>query len=178
LDNITRDWVAPCFTRYGKEAPSAPVSFEDNMTTQRPYTRVSRIAITILSIALAACAGSQSRMASYGPAAPAAAQALTFKFDNQGRDHVHVYLIGQRREWLLGRVEPGATARLRLPDDVFDSDPGFVRLAVLSGGGVSQMAARDPRAQLTISQDPSLLLTRRWQFAQGQLTSLGRTAAR
>ena len=38
--------------------------------------------------------------------------------------------------------------------------------------------ARDPRAQFTISQDPSLLLTRRWQFAQGQLTSLGRSAAR
>ena len=147
------------------------------MTTQRPYTRVSRIAITILTIALAACAGSRSRMATYG-SSPAAAQAMTFRFDNQGRDHVHVYLVGQRREWLLGRVEPGATAKLRLPDDVFDSDPGFVRLAVLAGGGVSQMAARDPRAQLTISQDPSLLLTRRWQFAQGQLTSLGRTAAR
>jgi hypothetical protein len=65
-----------------------------------------------------------------------------------------------------------------MPDDVFDSDPGFVRLAVLSGGGVSQLAARHPRAQLTISQDPSMLLARRWQFAQGQLTSLGRTAAR
>jgi hypothetical protein len=147
------------------------------MTTQRPYTRVSRIAMTILTIALAACAGSQSRMATYGPSS-AAAHAMTFRFDNQGRDHVYVYLVGQRREWLLGRVEPGATAKLRLPDDVFDSDPGFVRLAVLSGGGVSQLAARDPRAQLTISQDPSLLLTRRWQFAQGQLTSLGRTAAR
>jgi hypothetical protein len=49
---------------------------------------------------------------------------------------------------------------------------------VLSGGGVSQLAARDPRAQITISQDPSMLLARRWQFAQGQLTSLGRTAAR
>ena len=147
------------------------------MTTQRPYSLVSRTAITILTLALAACAGPQTRMATYGPS-PIEVRALTFRFDNQGRDHVHVYLIGQRREWLLGRVEPGAVATLRMPDDVFDSDPGFVRLAVLSGGGVSQLAARDPRAQLTISQDPSMLLTRRWQFAQGQLTSLGRTAAR
>jgi hypothetical protein len=147
------------------------------MTTQRPYTLVSRTAITILTIALAACGGPQSRTATYGPS-PVEARTLTFRFDNQGRDHVHVYLIGQRRQWLLGRVEPGVVATLRMPDDVFDSDPGFVRLAVLSGGGVSQLAARDPRAQLTISQDPSMLLARRWQFAQGQLTSLGRTAAR
>ena len=147
------------------------------MTTQRPYSLVSRTAITILTLALAACAGPHTRVATYGPA-PVEARGLAFRFDNQGRDHVHVYLIGQRREWLLGRVEPGAVATLRLPDDVFDSDPGFVRLAVVSGGGVSQLAARDPRAQLTIAQDPSMLLARRWQFSQGQLTSLGRTAAR
>lgn len=146
------------------------------MTTQRPYTRVSHIAITILTVALAACGGSQSRMATYGPS-PAEARTLTIRFDNQARDAVHVYLIGQRREWVLGRVEPGAVAMLRMPDDVFDSDPGFVQLAVLAGG-VSQRAARDPRTQITISQDPSLLLARRWQFAQGQLTSLGRSAAR
>ena len=147
------------------------------MTTQRPYTLVSRTAITILTLTLAACTGSPSRMATYGPS-PVEARALTIRFDNQARDYVHVYLVGQRRECLLGRVEPGAVAALRLPDDVFDSDPGFVRLAVLAGGGVSQAAARDPRAQFTISQDPSLLLTRHWQFAQGQLTSLGRSAAR
>lgn len=146
------------------------------MTTQRPYTRVSRIAITILTLALAACGGPQSRMATYGPS-PVEARTPTIRFDNQARDAVHVYLIGQRREWVLGRVEPGAVATLRMPDDLFDSDPGFVQLAVLAGG-VSQRAARDPRTQLTISQDPSMLLSRRWQFAQGQLTSFGRTAAR
>ena len=146
------------------------------MTTQRPYTLVSRTAITILTLGLAACAGSQTRMATYGPA-PVEARPPTIRFDNQARDAVHVYLIGQRREWLLGRVEPGAVATLRMPDDVFDSDPGFVQLAVLAGG-VSQKAARDPHTQLTISQDPSMILARRWQFAQGQLTSLARSAAR
>ena len=147
------------------------------MTTQRPYTVVSRTAITILTLALAACAGPQARLATDGLSAMEA-RALTLRFDNQGRDHVHVDLIGQRREWLLGRVEPGAVATLRMPDDVFDGDPGFVRLAVLSGGGVSQAAARDPRAQFTIAQDPSFILARHWQFSQGQLMSLGRSAAR
>ena len=146
------------------------------MTTQRPYTLVSRIAITILTLALAACAGSQSHMATYGPPSVEAGSP-TIRFDNQARNAVHVYLVGQQREWLLGRVEPGAVATLRLPDDVFDSDPGFVQLAVLAGG-VSQRAARDPRAQLTIAQDPSMLLSRRWQFAQGQITSLARSASR
>ena len=147
------------------------------MTTQRPYTLVSRTAITILMLALGACAGSGARSATYGPST-IEAHSLTIRFDNQALDHVHVYLIGQRREWLLGRVEPGAVAMLRMPDDVFDSDPGYVRLAVLAGGGVSQTAARDPRALLTISQDPSTILSRGWRFSQGQLTSLGRTAAR
>ena len=147
------------------------------MTTPRVHALVSVASTIVLTLGLAACAGAPVRAGLPDPA-PAEATSLAIRFDNQATDYVHVYLVGQRREWLLGRVEPGATARLRLPDDVFDSDPGFVRLAVLGGGGVSQMAARDPRAQLTISQDPSLLLTRRWQFAQGQLTSLGRTAAR
>jgi len=146
------------------------------MTTQRPYTLVSRTAITILMLALAACAGSQSHMATYGPSS-IEARTPTIRFDNQARDAVHVYLIGQQREWLLGRVEPGAVAKLRMPDDVFDSDPGFVQLGVLAGG-VSQRAARDPRTQLTISQDPSKLVSQRWQYAQGQLTSLARSASR
>ena len=131
------------------------------MTTLRAYTVVSRIAITILALAASGCAGSQARSATYG-VSPAESQPLTIRFDNQARDHVHVYLIGQRREWLLGRVEPGGVATLRLPEDVFDSDPGFVQLGVLAGGNVTQRAARDPRVQLTISQDPSSLLTRRW----------------
>lgn len=141
------------------------------MTTLRAYTHVSRVAITILTLASGACAGSQVRSAAYD-ASPAASQSHTIRFDNGARDYVHVYLVGQRREWLLGRVEPGAVATLRLPEEVFDSDPGFVQLAVLAGSSVTQRAARDPRSQLTISQDPSSILSRRWKFSQGELTSL------
>ena len=49
------------------------------MTTQRPYTLVSRTAITILTLALAACSGSQTRMATYGPS-PIEARALTKRY--------------------------------------------------------------------------------------------------
>src|SRR5436190_1346965 len=147
------------------------------MTTPRPYALVSLIAMTILTLSLGACGGSASHTAVYRPAPMESpiesARALTFRFDNQARDHVYVYLVGQRREWLLGRVERGAVATLQLPDDVLDSDPGFVQLAVLTGGGMSLRAARDPRAQLTIAQDPSAIVSQQWRMAQGQLTSLG-----
>lgn len=141
------------------------------MTAPHPHTRVSLTAITILTLSLGACAGPARRTATYGPS-PTQVAETTFRFDNEGRDHVHVYLIGQRREWLLGRVEPGSIAALRIPDDLFDTDPGFVQLAVITGGGVSQNAALDPRAQRTIAQEPAGILSRRWQLAQGQLTSL------
>jgi hypothetical protein len=143
---------------------------EVDMTTLGMRALVS-LGVT-LSVSLAACAGSPARAAVGGDAPAEAAAPLAIRFDNQEREHVHVYLVGEKREWLLGRVEPGAIATLRIPDDLFDSDPGFVQLAVITGGGVSQRAARDPRAQFTIAQDPSGILSHRWQLAQGQLTSL------
>jgi hypothetical protein len=32
---------------------------------------------------------------------------LTIRFDNAAQSYVDVYLIGQQREWRLGRVEAG-----------------------------------------------------------------------
>ena len=141
------------------------------MTTPRPYALVSRTAITILTLALGGCSGTAARSAASAPS-PLEASAATLRFDNQGREQVHVYLVGEKREWLLGRVEPGAVATLRIPEESLASNPGFVQLAVLAGG-VSQAAARDPRAQLTIAQSASSIVSRRWKLAQGQLTSLG-----
>jgi hypothetical protein len=141
------------------------------MTTPRSYALVSRTAITILTLALGACSGTAARSASSAPT-PVQASAATLRFDNQGRAYVRVYLVGEKREWLLGRVEPGAVATLRIPEESIETNPGFVQLAVLAGGGVSQAAARDPRAQLTIAQSASSILSRRWKLAQGQLTSL------
>lgn len=140
------------------------------MTTPRARALVSLTAALAMTLALGACAGVPQRSA---PNRPSAAQDRppTVRFDNGGREHVHVYLIGQRREWLLGRVEPGAIASLRLPDASLADDPEFVRLAVVTGGRVTQQAARDPRARLTIAQPTSAILSRGWRFALGELTS-------
>ena len=49
-----------------------------------------------------------------------------------------------------------------------------MRLAVLTGDRVTFQAARDPRATLTIAQPASAILSQRWKFSQGELTSLRR----
>jgi hypothetical protein len=97
---------------------------------------------------------------------------LTIRFDNSSRQTVDVYLIGVKREWILGRVAPGAVASLRLPDAAFDEGSMMVRLAVLAGERTTFAAARDPRAVLTIAEPASELLAQRWTFSQGNLISL------
>jgi hypothetical protein len=143
---------------------------EDDMTTPRARTLVSLTVALLLTLTLGACAGVPQRTTPEGPSS-LYDRAPTVRFDNGGREHVHVYLIGQRREWLLGRVEPGAIATLRLPDASLADDPGFVQLAVVTGGGVTQRAARDPRARMSIAQPASAILSQGWRFAQGELTS-------
>ena len=146
------------------------------MTTPRPYVLVSRAAMTILTLALGACASTPARPA-LEPSPIEAGQA-SLRFDNQARSYVHVYLVGEKREWLLGRVEPGAVATLRIPEGSLESNPGFVQLAVVEGKRVTQQAARDARAQLTIAQPASSILARQWRFVPGQLTSRELNAAR
>jgi hypothetical protein len=141
------------------------------MTTSRRRALVS-LAATILVVALGACAGAAPRQAREG-LAPTEARPLAIRFDNDGRDHVHVYLVGGRRQWLLGRVEPGAIATLRIPAAAFARHEGPVQLAVIAGGRATLQAARDPRVQLTIAQPASHIVSQQWMFAQGQLTSLG-----
>ncbi len=140
------------------------------MTTPRPYVLVSRAAMTILTLALGACASAPARPALEQPA-PIEAGQVGLRFDNLARTYVHVYLIGEKREWLLGRVEPGAVATLRIPEGSLESNPGFVQLAVVEGKRVTQQAARDARAQLTLAQPASSILARQWRFVPGQLTS-------
>jgi hypothetical protein len=101
---------------------------------------------------------------------------LAIRFDNQANDHVHVYLVGVRRQWLLGRVEPGARATLRIPEAALAEDAGSMRLAVLAGERVTLRAAGEPRAAITIAEPVAAILSRRWTFSQtlanGQLTAL------
>jgi hypothetical protein len=141
------------------------------MTTARIRALVSLAATMTMTVALGACARAASRPALEGPP-PAEAHPLAIRFDNLGREYVHVYLIGERREWLLGRVEAGAIATLRIPAASLANESGRLRLAVIMGGRLTLRAARDPRAQLTIAQPASHILSQEWRFAQGQLTSL------
>lgn len=161
------------------------------MTTLRPRALVSlaaaMAAATAGTLALGACAAGPSRAARSRPAwSPAAwteaadpeARPLSVRFDNGARGQVHVYLITAQGEWLLGRVEPGALATLRIPPAALAGPPGFVRLAVLEGARLTPQAGRDARAVLTIAQPASAFAAQRWTFAQGQLTPLQLAGAR
>lgn len=147
------------------------------MTTPRARALVSLTATLFLTLALGACAGGTQR-ATPNDLSLAQDRPTGVRFDNGGREHVHVYLVGQRREWLLGRVEPGAVTTLPLPEASIADDPGFVQLAVVPGGRITHQAAHDPRARLTIAQPASAILSLRWRFAQGELTSPVRRAER
>ncbi|MFN8574726.1 MAG: hypothetical protein U0132_21915 [Gemmatimonadaceae bacterium] len=97
---------------------------------------------------------------------------MTIRFDNSARQYVHVYLIGEQREWFLGRVEPGAVARLHLPVESLVGDTRRMRLAVLAGERMTLQAALNPHAAITLVQPTSAIIGQSWRFTEGQLTSL------
>lgn len=132
---------------------------------------VSIAATTTMILALGGCASASSHPVQNRPVSTLA-DLLSIRFDNPSRETVDVYLIGTKREWRLGRVAPGAIASLRLPDEAFAEGTMMVRLAVLAGERVTLEAARDPRAVLTVAQPASTILSQRWTFSQGNLTSL------
>jgi hypothetical protein len=139
------------------------------MPTLRRPAFVSAIAIMSVWLAVAGCAqaarGGLTRQNDVPP---------SIRFDNDAREHVHVYLIGEKREWLLGRVEAGAVAMLRIPEESLAGDPTFVRLVVIPGEGVTLRAARHARAMPTLAQPLLDIASQRWRFSQGSLTSLTR----
>ena len=147
------------------------------MTTPRTRSLVSFAAALTVALAPAGCANTPSRLAAGGGARidellPA------IRFDNGARDYVHVYLVGEKRQWLLGRVEVGARASLRIPPDALADDAGLMRLAVLEGQRMTSHAMGDARAATTIRQPMSAILSQRWMFSQTaadeQITSLPR----
>jgi hypothetical protein len=127
----------------------------------------------IITLALGACVRAPSRSVP-DPTTSSYAGLLSIRFENTARERVDVYLIGAKREWVLGRVEPGAIASLRIPDEAFAKGSMYVRLAVIPDEPLTFEAARNPRARLTIAQPASAILSQRWSFSQGQLTSIMR----
>jgi hypothetical protein len=128
------------------------------------------ISVTV-TFALGACVSASSRPVPDRPISRGA-NLLSIHFDNLSRQAVDVYLIGTKREWMLGRVAPGGVANLRLPDEAFEGRSMTVRLAVLAGERESFAAARDPRAVFSITEPASAVLSQRWSFSEGNLVSL------
>jgi hypothetical protein len=140
------------------------------MPTLRRRAFVSVIASMSISLTVAACVQAAAR----GGRSPMDDVPLAIRFDNDAREHVHVYLIDEKREWLLGRVEAGAIAMLRIPEESLAGNPTFVRLVVIAGEGVTLQAARHARATPTLAQPVWAILSQQWRFSQGSLTSLRR----
>lgn len=145
------------------------------MTTPRIRSVVSLSAALTMALSIGACATASPQLASDASASVDDAP-RTVRFDNTGREFVQVYLIGEQREWHLGRVEPGARKTLRIPDAALGDDAGSMQLAVIVGERVTLGAKRASRTILTIAQPGAVLLGQRWTFSQvpasGQLTSL------
>jgi hypothetical protein len=140
------------------------------MTTLRRRAFVSIAATMTMTLALGACVSAPSRPVLNAPISTET-RPLTIRFDNLARESVDVYLIGAKREWLLGRVAPGAIASLRLPDGALAEGSMMVRLAVLAGERPTFQAARHARATLTVAQPATAILSQQWRFSQGELTS-------
>lgn len=145
------------------------------MTTPRIRSLVSVAAALTLALTLAGCASGGARAAADDQAS-SDAPPLTIHFDNQAHDYVHVYLVGVRGQWLLGRVEPGAVRTLRVPEEALADGTRSVWLAVLVGQPVTGRVAGDPRAVTTVAEPVATIISQRWTFtptpATGQLTSL------
>jgi hypothetical protein len=145
------------------------------MPTLLLRTPVSLALTTAVALLLVGCGSSRTMRTGPAGTTPASTRAvLDLRFDNEARDRVHVYLLGARREWLLGRVEPGAIATLRVPEAALVSEPGLLRLAVVIDERVTLRAEANPRAITTLAQPLGDLLTHRWRYQPGHLTPRGR----
>ena len=133
------------------------------MTTPRTRSLVSRVAALTLTLALAGCASAPSQRAR-DASAPADEAPPVIRFDNDAHNYVHVYLVGVRREWLLGRVAPGARATLRVPQEALDESEGPMRLAVLMGERITYRAAVDVRTASALPRPAAEILAREWTF--------------
>ena len=141
------------------------------MTTSRNLSRVSFAAALSLSLAVAACATAGTGISADG-LARAVAPSRSIPFENQGTDYVRVYLVGVREQWMLGRVEPGARATLRIPDEALADSSRSMWLSVQGTAGTAGGA----RTVTTAAAPVAILLAQRWTFSSrqsaGQIASL------
>jgi hypothetical protein len=145
------------------------------MTTPRTRSLVSLAAALTLTMVLGGCASAPSHHVA-DASVPADEPPPAVHFDNDSRDYVQVYLVGIRREWLLGRAAPGARVTLRIPQEALAEDAGQMRIAVLAGNHLAQQAANDSRASSALPRPMAEILGQQWTFSQrptyGELTAL------
>src|SRR5262245_42727742 len=102
------------------------------MTTSHTRTLVSLASVTIALRTLGACVQPSSQLRP-DQAPVAVVRHRTVPFENNAKDYVHVYLVGDQRQWYLGRVEQGARVALLLPDETLAPGAGLMRLVVVVG---------------------------------------------
>lgn len=93
----------------------------------------------------------------------------TITFHNHTGDRIQVYLIGEKANWLLGRLEPYQTARLQLPGSSAAAPREPVSLAVIPGWSRTLQPGRDGRAALSIKDFSDNLPGEEWFFTAGQV---------
>ena len=120
-------------------------------------------------IALAASLLSASCVRPAAHASGELAPKPTIVFRNQGRDRIKVYLVGENRVWLIGRLEPLETAHLALPEFGFVSTSQAVSVAVVPGWSANTLPGRDPGATFSIDELTDDLPGEEWIFVNGQL---------
>ena len=135
------------------------------MTTPRTRSLVSLVAALTFTSGLGGCAAGPVRLASDAPT-PMEGPPPTVQFDNASLDYVNVYLIGIRREWVLGRVAPGGRAALRIPADALGEDEGQLRLAVLPGDRAKQPLGAERRLVTALAWPAEEIVSQRWTFTQ------------
>lgn len=133
--------------------------------------RLRTVAALLAALPLVACAAHRGSTAD-PDARPTAAGVVpnALRIDNTSRDRIDVYVVGQTRDWHVGRVDPGTTAFLSLP--IRAVGPGMMSLAVIANAPRSMTPSRDARAVLTLGQPLESLMAQRWTFAPGRLTGL------
>src|SRR5437763_11833853 len=124
---------------------------------------VRRTAALAAVILIASCAQHQP------PSLQTSTPVRTITFHNNGRDRIQVYLVGEKENWLLGRLEPMESVRLRLPESMSEETPEAVVLAVLPGWSRNLAPSRDRRAALSITEVSDNLPGEEWTFVNGQL---------
>jgi hypothetical protein len=108
--------------------------------------------------------------------APESAGRITFR--NQSAIPIQVYLVGETREWLLGRLEPLQTGQLLLPAWTGETTPASVALVVISGWSRTLDANHHPGRVRSLNEPTERLNGGIWIFVNGQLLGPSRGESR